>query len=313
MRSRCVLIGVLVAAALPVPPALAANQTVTVSSNQFTAKNVTVNQGEMVTWNNTGGTHNVKFDDGSYTMPSPASSALWSVSRTFNTPGTFGYYCQVHGGPGGVGMSGTVTVNGATVGYPRPKGASPLRASLAPAYKPCTTPNRTHGSPLAFSSCSPPVQVSDYVTVGSPDANGAAANSVGSITVKVLSPADVRFTSSITDVRRKSDLADYTGELQARFPMQITDKLNGPSANENGTGNTTIAFTIPCTATGLTTIGSACAITTTANSVIPGSVVDSARSVWELQPVQVFDGGADGVASTTAGNTLFADQAIFAP
>ena len=163
--------------------------------------------------------------------------------RTFTTPGTFRYYCQVHGGPNGVGMSGTVTVN--PTGYPRPKGASPLRASLAPAYKPCTASNRTHGAPLSFASCSPPVQVSNYVTVGSPDANGAAASSVGSVTLKVLSPADVRFVSSITDVRKKSDLTDYTGELQAKLPIQITDKLNGPSVNENGTGNTTIALRDP--------------------------------------------------------------------
>jgi plastocyanin len=29
---------------------------------------------------------------------------------TFNTPGAYPYYCQLHGAPGGVGMSGTVTV-----------------------------------------------------------------------------------------------------------------------------------------------------------------------------------------------------------
>ena len=231
--------------------------------------------------------------------------------RTFTTPGTFRYYCQVHGGPNGVGMSGTVTVN--PTGYPRPKGATPLRASLAPAYKPCTASNRTHGAPLSFASCSPPVQVSNYVTVGSPDANGAAAGSVGSVTLKVVSPADVRFAGSITDVRKKSDLTDYTGELQAKLPIQITDKLNGPAVNENATGNTTIAFTIPCTATGSTTIGSTCSITTTANSITPGAVVDGARAVWALPAVQVFDGGADGVASTTGDNTLFADQAVFAP
>ena len=33
-------------------------------------------------------------------------------------------------------------------GYPRPAGASPLRASLVPAYNECTAPNRTHGPPL---------------------------------------------------------------------------------------------------------------------------------------------------------------------
>jgi plastocyanin len=29
---------------------------------------------------------------------------------TFNTPGTYRYYCSVHGGPGGVSMSGTIIV-----------------------------------------------------------------------------------------------------------------------------------------------------------------------------------------------------------
>ena len=32
-------------------------------------------------------------------------------------------------------------------GYPRPAGATPMRASLVPAYNQCTSPNRTHGPP----------------------------------------------------------------------------------------------------------------------------------------------------------------------
>ncbi|PWU20204.1 MAG: hypothetical protein C5B48_12800, partial [Candidatus Rokuibacteriota bacterium] len=40
--------------------------------------------------------------------------------------------------------------------YPRPKGATPLRVPLVPAAKPCTSPNSTHGAPLAFGSCAPP-------------------------------------------------------------------------------------------------------------------------------------------------------------
>ena len=35
--------------------------------------------------------------------------------------------------------------------------------------------------------------------------------------------ADVRFTVSIADVRRRSDLADYTGELQLDADIRITD------------------------------------------------------------------------------------------
>ena len=36
-----------------------------------------------------------------------------------------------------------------------PKGATPYDAFLVPAFVPCTAPNRTHGPPLAFDSCSP--------------------------------------------------------------------------------------------------------------------------------------------------------------
>ena len=41
-------------------------------------------------------------------------------------------------------------------GYPRPKGATPLRVSLVPAYEECSAPNRTHGAPLVSPSCNPP-------------------------------------------------------------------------------------------------------------------------------------------------------------
>jgi hypothetical protein len=59
-------------------------------------------------------------------------------------------------------------------------------------------------------------------------------------------------------------------------------------------------------------IGATCTVTTSANTVVPGSVQSGARAIWELGPVQVFDGGPDGVASTPD-NLLFADQGVFVP
>ena len=60
-------------------------------------------------------------------------------------------------------------------GYPRPKGATPLRASLVPAYNQCTSPNRVHGPPdfpgngsNPDGSCNPPAQTSGQLTVGTP-------------------------------------------------------------------------------------------------------------------------------------------------
>jgi len=46
-------------------------------------------------------------------------------------------------------------------------------------------------------------------------------------------------------------------------------------------------------------------VNTTADAVTPGAIVESQRSVWELGQVQVYDGGADGLAATEP-NGVFA-------
>jgi TolB protein len=210
-------------------------------------------------------------------------------------------------------------------GFPRPKSATPTRISLTPAYKPCTSSNRTHGPPLAFSSCSPPEQTSEFLTVGSPDANGKIAQSkgfvrygwVGEIPIDPNNgnQADVTIDFSLTDVRNKSDLSDYIGELSASAALRITDKNNTPNPGSPGPGtvtDTTLAVTIPCAATASTTIGSSCALSTTEDALVPGAVIEGKRAVWQLGQVQVYDGGADGIASTSP-NTLFEDEGIFIP
>ncbi len=112
-------------------PTFAADQTVTAKSdNTFMPDPVTVTVGEKVTWNNGGGTHNVHFDDNSFVQPMMVDSTAWSVSRTFTTTGSFRYYCEAHGAQGGLGMSGTVTVNAAPPGT-TPPGGGPAAPILA--------------------------------------------------------------------------------------------------------------------------------------------------------------------------------------
>jgi hypothetical protein len=222
-------------------------------------------------------------------------------------------------------------------GYPRPAGASPMRASLVPAYNQCTTPNRVHGPPdfpgnasNPDGSCNPPTQTSSQITVGTPDANGAGANSTGSVRMSVINgnpnttadEANVRYQVSITDVRCKPGAgacgaantaggADYSGQVQVKNGLRITDRYNGPS--EVGTGqDTSFAVTVPCAGTAGTGVGSTCSVDTTADAVLPGVVKEVRRSIWQLGQVQVFDGGADGVVSTNP-NTLFAVQGVFVP
>jgi uncharacterized repeat protein (TIGR01451 family) len=196
--------------------------------------------------------------------------------------------------------------------YPRPKGATPLRASLAIAYAPCVSPNRSHGPPLVVGSCSPPQQASSELTVGTLDSNGKAANSVGSVRFDVV-PGDVKAAVSITDVRRKSDLSDYTGELQETALARITDRDNGPGGDESGTTlDVPFPATVPCAATADTGIGSACSLSTSFDALVPGAVADGRRAIWQLGTIDLRDGGPDGVAGT-ANNSLFATEGVFAP
>jgi len=216
----------------------------------------------------------------------------------------------------------------ASATHVRPKGASPLRASLVPAYKACTAPNRTHGAPLAFPSCNPPVQTSNFLTVGSPDANGAGANSVASILlrVKATSPEDVLINSTGTDIRCKpatsptvcgtantADGPDYSGELQGNAIIRISDHYNGPGLNEAATVQD-IPFPVnaQCANTAALTEGGVCTAATSANATVPGSVKDAQRGVIEIGQLQINDGGADGTVAT-ADNTLFEVQGIFIP
>jgi hypothetical protein len=202
-------------------------------------------------------------------------------------------------------------------GHPRPRGASPFRVPLVLAYGLCGAPNRTHGAPLAFPSCAPAAPVSQQLTVGSPDANGQGAKSVGFLLMKVTLAPDVAVQVAVTDVRRRSDLSDYTGELVAEASLRLTDKASTPSptAEDSPATLTDTRVTIPvsCAATADTTTGSTCTANTTANALYPGLVEAGGRAVWALGRVEVSDAGADETASTAGDNGVFLRQCVFVP
>ena len=119
---------------------------------------------------------------------------------------------------------------------------------------------------------------------------------------------------SLTDVRHQGTLADYTGELGVDQVVQITDRRNGTGQNEPGTVQANpYRFGVPCAATSDPSVGGTCSLSSTFNAILPGSVNEGERAVWELGAVAVTDGGADGQASTTNDNTPFARQGIFVP
>jgi WD40-like Beta Propeller Repeat len=202
-----------------------------------------------------------------------------------------------------------------TRNYARPRGASPFLAYLVPSYNRCASPNSTHGSPLAFGSCSPPQPPSGFLTMGTPDANQKAPQGLAAV-VLTARPADLRIDVGMRDIRKGSDLSDYTGEVQLFSNVRITDRNNTP--NPGGPGPATLqdrSFVVPfsCTATASTSIGSDCNISTSVNALYPGAIVANQRAIWQLGEVQVYDGGPDGLVSTPIDNSLFLNQGLFVP
>jgi plastocyanin len=106
--------------------AQAANHAVTVggSGNSFSPATLSIAAGDTVTFTYAGGVapHNVRSDptavtqfrcaagcDGAGGSGDPTATG-WTSTITFPDAGAVPYYCEIHGGPGGVGMAGTITV-----------------------------------------------------------------------------------------------------------------------------------------------------------------------------------------------------------
>jgi plastocyanin len=100
----------------PPPPPPPADATIQVlgppGENRFSPTDVTIQAGQTVewVWGQTAVGHNVAPDETEPAPSGPVTNGPHTYRFTFETPGTFNFYCTAHGGPGGAGMSGTVTV-----------------------------------------------------------------------------------------------------------------------------------------------------------------------------------------------------------
>jgi FtsP/CotA-like multicopper oxidase with cupredoxin domain/plastocyanin len=87
------------------------SHTVMVNDFAFAPVTVNVNSGDTVTWMWMGNSHSVTADDASF--DSGVHNSGFTFNQMFMQPsGTnIPYHCSIHGGPGGVGMSGVVHIN----------------------------------------------------------------------------------------------------------------------------------------------------------------------------------------------------------
>jgi hypothetical protein len=175
--------------------------------------------------------------------------------------------------------------------------------------------------------------------VGTADANTGAANFSGVVRLNVRAgvpsttadEADVLIRAVLADVRCNapsslcgspndfSSPPDYAGDLAGSVGLRITDRNNAPfpdPATGRGPGTVvdqSLTFAIPCAETSSTSRGSACSVETTADALVPGTVLEQQRANWELGEVRVLDGGADGDPGTADGPQVFLRQGVFVP
>ncbi len=88
-----------------------ASATINMNADTFDQTEVHIAPGQTVVWNNPDiPTHTVTADDTSFDSGVVTPGTQFSME--FDTPGTYPYYCQYHGCPGGDGMSGVIVVDG---------------------------------------------------------------------------------------------------------------------------------------------------------------------------------------------------------
>ncbi len=87
-----------------------ADATVAMQGVSFVPTTVHITPGQTVLWTNSSPLqHTVTADDGSFDAGLLDPGATFSM--TFDSPGTYQYYCQPHGAAGLVGMAATIVVD----------------------------------------------------------------------------------------------------------------------------------------------------------------------------------------------------------
>ncbi len=93
----------------PTSDVISGKVTILLQDNEFHPQKLTIRAGTTVSWiNKDPQFRTIRSDDGLFQSNPIAIGQIFSF--TFDKPGTYNYYCEPGGGPGGEGMSGVITV-----------------------------------------------------------------------------------------------------------------------------------------------------------------------------------------------------------
>ena len=160
------------------------------------------------------------------------------------------------------------------------------------------------------------------LTVGTPDANGQAANSSGIVKLSVIpgipgTPED-EADVSVGAVAHGRAQRDRPRRLRGRAAAARRPQDHGPRQRARARPVrhrrriSTCRSTLPARSRRILRSARPAAWSTTFDAVLPGVIDEGERSVWEIGQIEVLDGGPDGDVDTP-GNGVFARQGVFVP
>ena len=200
------------------PAAAAEHQIGIVPVNQYSPATLTVAPGDTVHWE-ASGTHPLHFDGESDAYTS-------AYTRTLNAPGTLAFYCGMHGGPGGMGMSGVITVQASA--------NAPPTISLAR-----ETASPSAGEPVAFRATASDPEGQPVRIDWDLDGDGTFERIDGGAT------ASSRYAAgSHTVTARAVDPAGASAQASLTFTVPGGPGGTGPGGGGSGGGSDTAAPTL---------------------------------------------------------------------
>ena len=149
---------------------------------------------------------------------------------------------------------------------------------LVPAHNQCPPASGSIAHPAPFSppnACTPPVPTSSALKFG-PSGRGRIRF------VKTSTPPNILVRVELSDVRDSSNNPFTGGNLTVRFVLRISD------ANCTASTHCTVVD-FPFTFIAFTCAAGSCAINTSINASVPGSVVGGTAAVFEIRQLSIQD------------------------
>jgi plastocyanin len=240
--------------------AATANVQVGGALNVFTPTSTNINVGDQVLWTWAGGTHNVTSTN-SVWAASPTMSG-GTFANTFNTAGTYFYYCTIHGTPTS-GMKGAIVVIAPnvppTVSLTNPPNgtvfAAPANVTLqaSPSDSDGTVTNvqfRVDASVVGNDITAPYSVVANSLAAGGHTLTAIASDSGGatatnSVFISVVTPVTVQL--SVPQLLPVAQFRfTYTANAGLHYVVQRSTNLLSPIWTDLGTnlaGSSSVNFT----------------------------------------------------------------------